>query len=117
MSIPTSGSLAFTALQTEFGGTSPIALSEYYAGGDYVPATASGTNGDVPSSGALAMSKFYGTENVVFMAATGGTTSTSGDYKFHDGKVELIEYEQDEDDLDLWRANILFNCTVTEVFA
>ena len=43
--------------------------------------------------------------------------SPSGDYKFHDGKVESIEYEQDEDDLDLWRANILFNCTVTEVFA
>ena len=83
MAIPTSGALAFSALQTEFGGTNPIGLSEYYAGGGLVPATASGTNGAVPSSGTIAMSKFYGTENVVFMAATGGSVSTSGDYKFH----------------------------------
>ena len=45
MAIPTSGALAFSALQTEFGGTNPIGLSEYYAGGGLVPATASGTNG------------------------------------------------------------------------
>ena len=63
MAIPTSGALAFSALQTEFGGTNPIAISEYYAGGGLVPAGSSGTNGSVPSSGTIAMSKFYGTEN------------------------------------------------------
>jgi hypothetical protein len=43
--------------------------------------------------------------------------SPSGVYKFHDGKIEAVEYNQDEDDLDLWRANISFNCIVTEVYA
>tara|TARA_R100000315_G_C5221892_1_gene133562 strand:+ start:696 stop:1208 length:513 start_codon:yes stop_codon:yes gene_type:complete len=42
--------------------------------------------------------------------------SPSGVYKYHDGKVESVEYEQDEDNLDIWRANVSFNCTVTEVF-
>tara|TARA_R110002012_G_scaffold309135_3_gene515973 strand:- start:3397 stop:3909 length:513 start_codon:yes stop_codon:yes gene_type:complete len=43
--------------------------------------------------------------------------SPSGVYKFHDGKIETVEYNQDEDDLELWRANISFNCIVTEVYA
>ena len=41
--------------------------------------------------------------------------SPSGVYKYHDGKVQSVEYEQDEDNLDLWRANVSFNCIVTEV--
>ena len=40
----------------------------------------------------------------------------SGVYKYHDGRIESVTYEQDEDDLDLWRANMAFNCTVTEVY-
>ena len=43
--------------------------------------------------------------------------SPSGVYKFHDRKIETVEYNQDEDDLELWRANISFNCIVTEVYA
>jgi len=43
--------------------------------------------------------------------------SPSGVYKFHDGKINTIEYEQDEEDLDIWRANLTFNCIVTEVYA
>jgi hypothetical protein len=42
--------------------------------------------------------------------------SPSGVYKYHDGRIESVTYEQDEDDLDLWRANLSFNCTVTEIF-
>jgi hypothetical protein len=61
MPIPNSGSLAFSAVQTEFGGSNPISMSEYYAGGARVPAGTSGVNGAVPSSGTIAISKFYGT--------------------------------------------------------
>ena len=43
--------------------------------------------------------------------------SLSGVYKFHDGKINTIAYEQDEEDLDIWRANLTFNCIVTEVYA
>ena len=40
----------------------------------------------------------------------------SGVYKYHDGRIESVTYEQDEENLDLWRANMAFNCTVTEVY-
>jgi hypothetical protein len=61
MAIPSSGALALSAIQTEFGGANPISLSEYYAGGARVPAGTTGTNGAVPSSGTISVSKFYGT--------------------------------------------------------
>lgn len=48
-------------IQTEFGGSNPISLSEYYAGGAYVPAGTSGTYGAVPSSGTISIRNFYGT--------------------------------------------------------
>ena len=42
--------------------------------------------------------------------------SPSGVYKYHDGRIETVTYEQDEENLDIWRANLSFNCTVTEIF-
>jgi hypothetical protein len=61
MTIPASGPLALTDIQTEFGGSNPIGLNEYYAGGTYVPAATSGTYGAVPSSGQISVQNFYGT--------------------------------------------------------
>jgi len=61
MTLPSSGPLSLTDIQTEFGGSNPIGLNEYYAGGGLVPAGTSGTNGAVPSSGQIAISNFYGT--------------------------------------------------------
>lgn len=66
MVLPTSGPLSLDDIQTEFGGTNPISLSEYYAGGANVPSGTSGTNGPVPSSGTISISDFYGTSNVVY---------------------------------------------------
>ena len=40
--------------------------------------------------------------------------SPSSTYKFHEGSVESITYEIDEDDPELKRANITFTCIVTE---
>ena len=65
MTLPTSGPLTFSDIQTEFGGTNPIALNEYYAGGGLVPAGTSGTYGAVPSSGALSVQNFYGTSALI----------------------------------------------------
>ena len=61
MAIPSSGAVSLNDIQTEFGGSNPIGINEYYAGGAYVPAGATGTNGAVPSSGQIAISNFYGT--------------------------------------------------------
>jgi len=65
MALPSTGPLSLNDIQTEFGGTNPISLSEYYAGGAFVPAGTSGTNGAVPSSGTISINNFYGTSNVV----------------------------------------------------
>lgn len=65
MTLPSSGPLSLTDIQTEFGGTNPIGMNEYYAGGGLVPAGTSGTYGAVPSSGALSVQNFYGTSNFV----------------------------------------------------
>jgi hypothetical protein len=64
MAIPSSGPLSLTTIQTEFGGSNPIGLSEYYAGGGLVPAGTTGTYGAVPSSGTISIQNFYGTSNV-----------------------------------------------------
>lgn len=48
--------LSFSELQTEFGGSNPISMSEYYRNGAYV----TDNNVDVPTSGVLAFSDFYG---------------------------------------------------------
>jgi hypothetical protein len=65
MPLPTSGPLSLNDIQTEFGGTNPIGLNEYYAGGGLVPAGTSGTFGAVPSSGAISIQNFYGTSKVL----------------------------------------------------
>ena len=63
MTLPSSGPLSLADIQGEFGGSNPISLSEYYAGGAYVPAGTTGVNGPVPTSGTISISNFYGTSN------------------------------------------------------
>lgn len=60
MTLQTTGAISLSNIQTEFGGSNPISLNEYYAGGGYVPA---GTSG-VPSSGTISINQFYGKSNV-----------------------------------------------------
>ena len=57
MALQTSGAISFANIQTEFGGSNPISLSEYYGGGTYVPA---GANPGIATSGAINMNSFYG---------------------------------------------------------
>jgi hypothetical protein len=65
MALPASGPLTLADIQGEFGGSNPISLSEYYAGGGLVPAGTTGTYGAVPSSGEISIRNFYGTSNIV----------------------------------------------------
>ena len=57
MAIPSSGVLTLSQIQTEFGGSNPIDLSEYYRGGSYVPNSTNNTS--IPTSGAISISNFY----------------------------------------------------------
>ena len=56
MALPSSGLITLAQIQAEFGGSNPISLSEYYRNGAYV--TSNNTN--VPTSGAISLSNFYG---------------------------------------------------------
>jgi len=82
MPVP-STNVGLSDIQTEFGGSNPISLSEYYSGGPLVPSGAPAPNGPIPASGQISIGQFRAAENAVFVTATGGTITTSGDYKIH----------------------------------
>lgn len=77
MALPTSGPLSLANIQTEFGGSNPISLSEYYAGGTYVPSGTTGTYGAVPSSGTIGIRNFYGTSGVAVNFTDASVSSVS----------------------------------------
>jgi hypothetical protein len=62
MTVPTiPSSISLVNIQTEFGGSNPIAINEYYAGGSYVSnPTANSTGTNIPTSGTIAFSNFSG---------------------------------------------------------
>ena len=56
MALQSSGAISIANIATEFGGSQPHALNEYYRGGAHV--TANNTN--VPTSGQIDLADFYG---------------------------------------------------------
>jgi hypothetical protein len=54
--------------------SAPDNMADWYAGGSYVPAGTSGTDGAVPSSGTLRFSQFYGTTNYIAPSAVPSTS-------------------------------------------
>ena len=70
MALQGSGAIKLSEIQTEFGGSNPISMSEYYRNGTYVPSN----NTDVPTSGEISMSDFYnGVAATVLTIATNAT--------------------------------------------
>ena len=62
MAIPGPGvAISMNTIATEFGGTVPHSLNEYYRGGGLVPNTPG--NAAIPTSGQIAMGNFYGSAN------------------------------------------------------
>ena len=80
MALQTSGAISLQDIQNEFGGSHPISLSEYYRGGGEVGSS----NTNVPTSGQISLSQFYGASDVVFytieylIVAGGGGGSGNG---------------------------------------
>jgi hypothetical protein len=60
MALPASGTITLAQIQTEFGGSNPVSLNEYYRGGVNVPNTVN--TATIPTSGAISVSNFYGTQ-------------------------------------------------------
>ena len=76
MTLPSSGTITLAMIQAEFGGPTPILLTNYYRGGTYVPN--SGINAAVPTSGTILIpTNFYGAAN---FSATTRTYSTAGSF-------------------------------------
>ena len=71
MAVPSSGALDFTDLQDEFGGSNPISISEYYRNGGLVPSN----NTNVPVSGTVALSDFYGAVNQIGVTASAASSA------------------------------------------
>lgn len=74
MAIPTSGPFSLNTLQTEFGGSNPISISEYYRNGTYIFNNSSASL--VPTSGTIKYSDFRGaTALVVYRIRTSSPNS------------------------------------------
>ena len=93
MTLPASGPLSLSQIQTEMGGSNPISLSEYYKNGGIVRSTlptGGAINTNVPTSGAIAMSNFYNGQGVFVWDWI--ITGTGGNFNLRDN---LITYGWD----------------------
>jgi hypothetical protein len=77
MPLPSSGQITWDQIRIEFGGSTPINISDYYRGGARVPNT--GANAAVPTSGQISASNFYGASA---SAAVSATPSSASGYEF-----------------------------------
>jgi hypothetical protein len=85
MALPSSGAISLSNIQTEFGGSNPIALSEYYQGGSIIGAGVFPNT--IPASGAIQLDDFYSTEAI---HAYGGASSPT--YTFNACMGYSIDY-------------------------
>jgi hypothetical protein len=80
MPLPASGPISLGQIQTEFGGSAPTVLGEYYRGGVYT----TGNNTNVPTSGTIALSNFYSTLRAVQVTITFTRSATLQNYFYLD---------------------------------
>lgn len=66
MVLQSSGAISLADIQTEFGGSNPIQMNEYYTGGAYVDSTAT----TIPSSGKINLDHFYGKSRIYRIVAS-----------------------------------------------
>tara|TARA_B100000161_G_scaffold87043_1_gene60880 strand:+ start:117 stop:770 length:654 start_codon:yes stop_codon:yes gene_type:complete len=87
MAVPT-GTAKFSEIQTEFGGSNPISLSEYYSGGSNTKSNLGifAPNG-IPTSGTISVNDFRGAENTSEEFST-NVTFTAGSIAFSNPFLE-----------------------------
>ena len=79
MALPSSGTISLNDIQTEFGGTNPISISEYYRGGSFM----SDNNSNVPTSGTIDLADFHGSvlaNSITYEIIGGGGEGAGGSY-------------------------------------
>lgn len=100
MALPSSGAISLLALQNEYGGSSPISLSEYYRNGAYVPNSITSTvrepsSGEYYTNGSYMWVCYAGTANETILLYWAGadlgapygfyTSVTIGGYTYYRG--------------------------------
>ena len=76
MAIPASGAISLDDIQTEWGGSNPIGMSEYYGDGSYVyDGAADGDDNAIPESGAIDISDFYDTTAATVLTISSNTNN------------------------------------------
>ena len=99
MTLQTSGAISLSQVQSEFGGSNPISMSEYYRGGSYVPTTVTGSAGawssyqanastyywsDVGNSGTVTI-EWANSQVASFQGSA--TTRVAGSYEYQKGSL------------------------------
>jgi len=87
MALQSSGAITLAQVQSEFGGSNPININEYYRGGSYVPN--SSANSGIPTSGAIDMADFYGG---TALSADNNFSFTMQSYTTGSGKLAFNHY-------------------------
>jgi len=77
MALQSSGQITIANIVTEFGGTAPHNLTEYYRGGAYVPNGPAG-NASIPTSGQISLTNFYGGVSSTTITVTQAIGSAAG---------------------------------------
>ena len=88
MALQTSGQITINDIITEFGGSAPHGVNEYYRGGSYV---GSGNTG-VPTSGEIQLTDFYGASarDPALTSASSAYTGTSGTFSIGNAHADRI---------------------------
>lgn len=73
MPLQSSGLIKLSQIQSEFGGSDPISLTEYYRNGAYVTANNTG----VPTSGVISVTSFYGTGRAFYLTISSNTQNAN----------------------------------------
>jgi hypothetical protein len=71
MALQASGAISLANIQTEFGGSNPISLSEYYRNGAYV----GGGAPNVPTSGTIDFADFYGAQAAIILTISSNASN------------------------------------------
>jgi hypothetical protein len=93
MPLQTSGAISLSQVQSEFGGSNPISMSEYYRGGSYVPTTGSGSYSSYQAN--LQSPQYYFTNHGIVVwngsqvanVSAGSTSATAGGYTYQRGSL------------------------------
>ena len=89
MTLQTSGAISLSQVQSEFGGSNPISMSEYYRGGANVPTTVSTVGAYSSYQGSLYSYYWDDFGTVVWNGSTVGTGKTSnftaGGFEYNQG--------------------------------